>query len=345
MPSASIRPPSVAIAVTVPTLSKKSESKSEKIKRIAVTTVTRLNAPVRSIWPKRLKSGFAKIFEGTEGTLSPQPFGLTLPVAPSKLGPILNAFSTMTAITVVVAMPIRRAPLTLRTTRAIIRRSPKAKTTIGQPTRFPLSPNWTGTGPVPVRRTNPESTRPIMVMKRPIPTAIAVLSCAGTARKTAPRTPVRTRTTMIKPSMITSPIASAHVIREAIPIATNVLRPRPVASASGKLATEPIRMVSRPAISAVIAATRARFGCEPSPPRYLPSPSFARPMMRGLRATMYAMVKKVTKPPRISLATVEPRSVILKNESSMRDLPNFLTRVVATSCEMTAHRPGNSRTL
>ena len=138
-PWASIKPPSVAIAVTVPTLSKKSESNNEKMRRIAETTVTRLKAPVRSMCPKRLKSGFANTFEGTAGTFSPQPFGLTF--LPSKLGPILKAFSTMTARTVVVTIPMRSAPLTFLTTRAIIKQRPNANTTIGQPTRLPLSPS------------------------------------------------------------------------------------------------------------------------------------------------------------------------------------------------------------
>ena len=138
-PCLSIKPASVAIAVTVPTVSKKSESRSVKMKRIAVTTVTRLKAPVRSIWPKRLKSGFAKILEGMLGTLSPQPFGFT--VLPSKFGPILNAFSTMIATTVETPIPIRSAPLTFLTSKPIIKKRPSAKTIIGQPTRFPLSPS------------------------------------------------------------------------------------------------------------------------------------------------------------------------------------------------------------
>ncbi|CAB4876959.1 unannotated protein [freshwater metagenome] len=46
-------------------------------------------------------------------------------------------------------------------------------------------------------------------------------------------------------------------------------------------------------------------------------------MMSGLSATMYAIVKNVTKPPRTSLATVEPRSEILKYVSSMTNLPDF----------------------
>ena len=80
-------------------------------------------------------------------------------------------------------------------------------------------------------------------------------------------------------------MASAQVIFEAIPTATKVFRPKPVASANGKFATTPIRIVITPAINAVAAATRARFGASP-PPMNLPSASFARPMISGFSATM-----------------------------------------------------------
>ena len=47
--------------------------------------------------------------------------------------------------------------------------------------------------------------------------------------------------------------------------------------------------------------------------------------MIGLRATMYAIVKKVTSPPRTSWAIEEPLSEILKYESSMNKcLSNFV---------------------
>ena len=46
-------------------------------------------------------------------------------------------------------------------------------------------------GPVPVRRTKPASTRPMIVMNSPMPTLIAVLSEVGTARKTAVRSITR----------------------------------------------------------------------------------------------------------------------------------------------------------
>ena len=81
--------------------------------------------------------------------------------------------------------------------------------------------------------------------------------------------------------------------------------PRPVASASGNLATTPIMIVMTPATRAVVAAI-----VEPSANGF-PSES-GPPRMIGLSTMMYAIVKKVTRPPRISVPTVDPRSVILK---------------------------------
>ena len=80
---------------------------------------------------------------------------------------------------------------------------------------------------------------------------------------------------MISPSMTTSPMASAQLICDAMEKATKAFSPSPVASASGKLATTPIRIVSTPATRAVAAATIARFGAAP-PPRKLPSASGTR---------------------------------------------------------------------
>ena len=67
--------------------------------------------------------------------------------------------------------------------------------------------------------------------------------------------------------------------------ATKALRPRPVASASGKLAKTPMKIVIRPATSAVPAAIAARFGAAP-PPRNCPLASLTKPRMSGLRTTM-----------------------------------------------------------
>ena len=83
------------------------------------------------------------------------------------------------------------------------------------------------------RRTNPASTRPIRLMNRPMPTAIADFSAAGTARNTAVRNPVSTSATMIRPSITTRPIASGQVICGAMVTARRLLMPRPVAIANG----------------------------------------------------------------------------------------------------------------
>ena len=145
----------------------------------------------------------------------------------------MKADSTATAAAVATTMPIRIAPLTFLTNKPIVRKSPSPKMMIGQPTRVPPSPRVTGTGPAEVRRTKPASTRPMRAIKSPIPTEIAILSCGGTALKTAVLKPVSTSTVMIIPSITISPIASAHDIFEAIPTATNVLSPSPVARANG----------------------------------------------------------------------------------------------------------------
>ena len=87
-----------------------------------------------------------------------------------------------------------------------------------------------------------------------MPTPIAVLSCVGTERNTAVRRPVSTRIAMSTPSITTRPIASAQVICGAISYATSAFTPSPAASASGNRPTTPIRIVIRPATSAVAAA-------------------------------------------------------------------------------------------
>ncbi|CAB4694158.1 unannotated protein [freshwater metagenome] len=174
-PSRSTKPASWPMAVIVPIVSKKSASKSVKTSKMADTAVILLNEPKRLKCPSKPKSGVAITSLGNAGTLSPQPFGFTLSGA-MKFGPTLNADSIAIAATVAKPIPISSAPLIFLTIKPIMRNRPKAKTIIGQPTRVPLSPRVTGTGPEPVRRTNPASTSPIKAMKRPIPTDIAILS-------------------------------------------------------------------------------------------------------------------------------------------------------------------------
>ena len=217
-------------------MSKKSESSNVKRRRIAATseTLSRVNAPNRSNCPVKSNFGTATISVGTAGIPSCHPPSTMVGGFPGvKLGLMLNACWIPIAKAVAEAIPIRIAPLTLRTISAMMRSVPKTNTTVGQPTRLPFTPRPTGTGPAAVRRTKPASTNPIRAMNRPIPTEIAILICAGTALNTATRNPVSTSTKMIRPSRTTRPIAAAHVICDAIPTATNVLSPRPVANARG----------------------------------------------------------------------------------------------------------------
>ena len=143
---------------------------------------------------------------------------------------------------------------------------------------------WNASGMRVMKRA---STKPMSAMKRPIPTEIATLSCCGTAWKTALRKPVSTSTRMTMPSRTTRPIASPQVDWRAMELATKALRPRPVASASGKLATPPMRMVSRPATSAVPAAMAGMPlpGSLP-PPRNAPVESGTKPRISGLSTMM-----------------------------------------------------------
>ena len=151
-------------------------------------------------------------------------------------------------------------------------------------------PSWTGTvvwKASGMRVTTRASTKPISAMNRPIPTEIATLSCWGTAWKTALRKPVSTSTRITMPSRTTRPIAAPHVDWRAIELATKALRPRPVASASGKLAKPPIAMVRTPATSAVPAAMAGMPlpGSAP-PPRKAPVESGTKPRISGFSTMM-----------------------------------------------------------
>ena len=185
---------------------------------------------------------------------------------------------------------MRIAPRTLRTQSAIMSARPRQNTSTGQPPRWPSAPSWTGTvvwKASGMRVTTRASTKPMRAMNRPIPTEIATLSCCGTAWKTALRKPVSTSSRIRMPSSTTSPIAASQVDWRAIVLATNALRPRPVARASGKLANPPMAMVSTPATSAVPAAMAGMPlpGSAP-PPRKAPVESGTKPRMSGLSTMM-----------------------------------------------------------
>src|SRR5690625_3746240 len=260
LPASRARPTEVHIA------SKKTDSRIAKTKSDAAIAPIEENAAKENS-PSRLRSGALQ--PGRDGATRLQPSGLTLP-ASSTEGPMLKRASTMLAKIVETTMPMRMAPGTLRTTRMAVNNNPTTKTRTGQPASSPSMPSPSGTV-VPAasgtRRTNPEFTSPMRVMNKPMPTTMPVLIASGTARKTAVRNPVRTKTTMTSPAMTTSPMASGQVRSGvvAIVMAISELTPRPAAKPNGWLAHMPISTVMTAAIRAVEAATAEMPSSPPEP--------------------------------------------------------------------------------
>ncbi len=308
LPSASARPPCLASPVIVPIASKKFVKNSVNTSIVAASAPIRSNAPNESC-PNRLRSGTETSELGRAGTVRCQPPGFV-----SDAGPRCSTDSATIATTVVATSPMSSPPLTLRATRTPMVSSPTTNTSVGTEVIDPPSPSWTG-GPPGVRVTNPASTNPMNAMNRPMPTVIAALSWRGTALKIADRAPVTASSTMSRPLTSTSPIASGHVTSPMTATARNELMPSPAASANGRFATSPNRMVRPPAARPVIAPTCAVWSHPPATSTGAFS-ALVPPRMRGLRMTMYAIAKKVTSPPRSSRPVVEPRSVIRKKRSS-----------------------------
>ena len=135
------------MAVIVPIVSKKSVISNVKTSNAAVKKPAVLNPPNRSNEPINEKSGLKSTnLLGIAGTFKPQPLGLNLP-SPKNEGPIFNADSRITAITVAVRTPIKIAPFVWRAYKNAIKSKPTMKTTTGHPTRVPPAPSSTGTGP------------------------------------------------------------------------------------------------------------------------------------------------------------------------------------------------------
>ncbi len=116
-------------------------------------------------------------------------------------------------------------------------------------------------------------------MNRPMPTVIASFSWIGTALKIMRRSPVAASSTMMRPLMTTSPIASGHVTWPTTDTARNELMPSPAANAKGSRVTSPNSTVITPAVSAVTAATCGNA-------RLLPATSALLERMIGFRMTM-----------------------------------------------------------
>ncbi len=130
-----------------------------------------------------------------------------------------------------------------------------------------------------MRETKPESTRPISMMKRPMPIAMPLRRPIGTALITRSRRPVATSSITTKPASTTMPIASGQLMRGASWSATTVLTPRPAASAIGTLPMTPISSVENAAVSAVAVTSSL-------PSSWCPYMSFALPRMIGFSTMM-----------------------------------------------------------
>ena len=140
-------------------------------------------------------------------------------------------------------MPMRIAPRTSRAASASATKMPASAIIGGPAVRSPR--------PIPVAglfTTIPPSRSPTSVMKSPIPTPIESFIGSGTARTTASRSPARTSTTAISPSITTQAIATCHVTSWASTMskATIALIPRPEASAIGTFAKTPMQIGRSP---------------------------------------------------------------------------------------------------
>ncbi len=270
-PSSSVSFASWPTPMIVPIASKKPDSSTVKTNRQPVSRPTSSKPPKRLTCPSREKSGVLTIFSGMLGTARPH--------AASGI----SAMTLITTATTVIAtMLIRIAPLTPRVTRTNVNARPSTKTSTGQPVNWPPCPRPSGTvvcAASGLRVTNPESTRPMKVMNRPMPIAMACRSPLGMASMTRSRSPEATRSISTKPARTTMPMASGQLIWGASWRETTALMPRPAARAMGTLPTTPIRRVVRPAISAVAVTSWALSS-------WLPNLSWPAPRMIGFSTMM-----------------------------------------------------------
>ncbi len=206
VPSSAARPALRARPVIEPMASKKLVKTSVKMSITAASAPMRPKEPKRSNWPTSDRFGSDTSEVGSCGTVRFQPAGFL----PSD-GPMWKIASSTMATIVATTMPISRAPFTLRAIRTPMTTSAIRKTRVGTVAMEPASPSWTGGDERLVLRTKPLSTNPMKAMKSPMPTVIAVLSCAGTALKISRRSPVAASSTMMIPLITTSPIASCQV--------------------------------------------------------------------------------------------------------------------------------------
>src|SRR5262245_17705045 len=176
-PSGVSQPPSAPTPITVPMVSKKSESIMEKIVTTAVITPTRAKTERSMPDPRLEKSGHAV-----------RVFGITACPGRGNARPPVHALTIMARM-VVAKMPRRRPAVMPRDWNHSTRSRPNSATATGAEVS---GPRVTGTPGGP-GFTMPEALRPMKRMKSPMPTPMACFSEAGMAFMIASRSPVTTK--------------------------------------------------------------------------------------------------------------------------------------------------------
>ncbi len=115
-------PASSPTPMMVPIASKKPDSSTVKTNRQPVSGPTSLKPPKRLMWPISPKSGAPTILCGMSGTARPH----------AASGIVTRALM-MIATTAMVTMPMRIAPLVLRTVSTNISIRPRTNTSTGHP--------------------------------------------------------------------------------------------------------------------------------------------------------------------------------------------------------------------
>ena len=223
-PSASSIFASPPIPITVPIVSKKSDSITEITIAAAVQKPSELKNPKLN-FPTSEKFG--------------DPVRCEKPghaAEPSVNTPRCFTSFTIVATIVVATIPISSAPLTRRATSALVRNRPKTKSASDQDRKSATIVTG-GTGPGCACTTTPALTRPMNAMNSPMPIPIARFRSIGIALRINSRRPVNTKIVIKIPSATITPIACGQV-SPSVPTkenATNALSPRPAASAKGYL--------------------------------------------------------------------------------------------------------------
>mmetsp|Transcript_11123 Transcript_11123/g.33847 ORF Transcript_11123/g.33847 Transcript_11123/m.33847 type:complete len:202 (-) Transcript_11123:35-640(-) len=197
-------------------------------------------------------------------------------------------------------MPSRTAPGTACTMRLPVRIMPASAAHIRGLSKGPRPMMVVG-----LATTMSTLTIPMREMSRPMPTTMASFTVRGVMRMMSAAMPVTLQSATRAPAMseLVSACEMLSVPGRIKPNAMYTERPVPGASPSGKFEKRPLTN-DPTAEPRAVATTTASEG----------SPAWLR--ICGLTSRMYDCVKKMSKPPRSSVITVEPRRLML-NQLSM----------------------------